>query len=470
MEKKNISVVKIGLIYTISNIVVKGTVFLTTPIFARLMSKSEYGEFANISSWANIISIIVTLNLHVSIFRAKYDYEGEINKYISSILFLSNIVTLFCWSMVEVNISFFERAFDMNRIYIRCIFIYTLFFPALQLLMYKGRIYSKYKSVIFLTWINFIVSTAGSVFLVLLFDNKLLGRTIGNYLLIAIVDLLLCVYIYIKGKSVSIKYWKYALVYAIPLLPHEISLILLVSSDRIIIKRLCGAEYAALYSLAYTISTIASAFLSSLNQAWQPWLFDKLHEDKRHEIKKYSIPYTLLFSIGCCGVMLIGPEIIWLFGGEAYMPAKAIIPPVCLGIMFQFIYTHYVNVEYYEKKTGWISISTMIAAIVNVTLNFVFLPKVGYVAAAYTTAVGFLIMLFFHFSVVHYKTQYKGLYNVKAFLFITVGIVIVMCISLFLYEHTYIRLLVFTIYVVTILTVAIKKKHLILGLINGKSD
>ncbi len=443
---------------------------MTTPIFTRLMSKYEYGEFANISSWANIISIIVTLNLYVSIFRAKYDYEGEINKYISSILFLSNIVTLFCWCMVEFNISFFERTLDMNRIYIRCIFIYTLFSPALQLLMYKGRLYNKYKLVIFLTWINLIVSTAGSVLLVLLFDNKLLGRTIGNYLVIAIIDLILCAYIYIKGKSVSIKYWKYALMYALPLLPHEISMILLVSSDRIIIKRLCGAEYAALYSLAYTISTIAGVFLSSLNQAWQPWLFDKLHEDKRNEIKKYSIPYTLLFGIGCCGVMLIGPEIIWLFGGEVYMPAKTVIPPVCLGIMFQFLYTQYANVEYYEKKTGWISISTMIAAIINVILNFVFIPELGYVAAAYTTAAGFFIMLFFHFCVVHYKTQYKGLYNLKAFLFITVGVGIIMCISLFLYEHTYIRLSVFIIYIVTILIVAMKEKHLIMGLINGKGD
>ena len=107
-KSKVASVAKIGIIYTISNIVVRGMAFLSTPIFTRLLTQKEYGDFSNISSWANIISIIVTMQLYVSIVRAKYDYGEEIDKYLSSILILGNLITLIWWGIVECNLSFFE--------------------------------------------------------------------------------------------------------------------------------------------------------------------------------------------------------------------------------------------------------------------------------------------------------------------------------------------------------------------------
>lgn len=465
VKEKTASVAKVGIIYTISNILVRGMAFLTTPIFTRLLSQTEYGEFSNISAWANIISIVVTLQLYVSIVRAKYDYSEEIDKYLSSILILGNLITLICWGVVELQMPFFEKFFDMDKLFIRIIFIYALFSPAMQILTYKNRIYSKYKAVVCFTWITLITATGGSVILVLLLENRLLGRVIGNYFFVSIVDLGLWFYIIFKGRCVSPKYWKYALTFSVPLIPHELAGQLLLSSDRIIIKKICGAEDAALYSLAYTISTIASVLLTSLNQAWQPWLYDRIEENKKDVIYKYSIPYTIVFAAGCCGVMLVGPEIVYIFGGQVYSEAKYVIPPVCFGIMLQFVYTLYANIEFYKKKTGWISAATLISAIVNIGLNFLLIPSFGYVAAAYTTAIGFGVMVVFHYCVVRFKTDLADIYNLKMLLLIVLVVALVTGISLILYKVTMIRFFVILLYLCMLVCVIIKNKNEIIRLL-----
>ena len=70
-KEKPVSFVRIGIVYTLSNIIIKGMSFLTTPIFTRLMSQEEYGSFSNISSWANIISVSYT---HLDVYKRQGTY------------------------------------------------------------------------------------------------------------------------------------------------------------------------------------------------------------------------------------------------------------------------------------------------------------------------------------------------------------------------------------------------------------
>ena len=80
---------KSGIWYTIGNFITKGIGFITTPIFARLMSRSDVGDFANYSSWITILRAIFTLDLFTSVTLAKYDYKDNIGDYITSNLLFS---------------------------------------------------------------------------------------------------------------------------------------------------------------------------------------------------------------------------------------------------------------------------------------------------------------------------------------------------------------------------------------------
>ena len=459
--KKNNSFIKIGLIYTVSNVVIKGMAFLTTPIFTRLMSQEEYGDFSSIAAWASIISIIAALSLYSSISRAKYDYNDTIDSYVSTITLVASAFSMLMWGLLEINMPLWESIFEMNRVYIRSILLYAVFSPCVQALLTKYRMYNEYKKVIILTWITLLVTTLSSLGFTIFMTDKLAGRVIGTYGVVAAVYIPIWIYTMVKGRGISLRFCKYAFALSLPLLVHELSTLLLNSSDKIIIHQLCGENDAALYAIAYTIAMIITMLMSSVNQAWVPWFFDKLEAGDTDSIKKVVPAYTLVFTFGCIALMLIGPEMVLIFGGREYLPAINVIPPICFSVALQFVYTLYVNVEFYLKKTKFISLATLGATAINIALNYLLIPRLGYIAAAYTTVIGYTFMVIFHYLVCR-RSEYRKLFDVKVLLINLSISLLGMLLVLVLYQWNIIRLCVIALLATAVILFALIKRKMLI--------
>lgn len=448
-KKDNATTAKIAIWYTIANVFAKGMAMITTPIFTRLLSKSEYGLFSNFTSWESILMVLVTVDFTASVARAKYDFDDRMDEYISSILLSSNIITLVCYLIIELNQAFFCELFSMDMIYIRIMFVYLFFSPAFSYLQVKHRIYRKYKFFVAFSLTTAIVRTAVSVILVLTFQDKLWGRICGYVIPISIFNCALWLICIRKSHVISRDCLKFACMISVPLIPHALSGIILGSSDRIMITNICGSEQTALYSLAYQISLLANLIWTSMNQAWSPWLFDKIHDSKYKAIKKNSMIYLGVFAILIIGVLLITPEIILILGGTQYYEARFVMPPVIMGCAFQFIYGMYVNLEIYAKKTWEISVGSVAAALLNIGLNAIFIPIFGYIAAAYTTLIGYALLFVFHFIMVQVVAKdISGVYDKKFIFGIIAVLMAVSAVSLLLYNNSIIRYCVLAIYLV----------------------
>lgn len=393
----NTKVLKAGIWYTISNFLVKGITFLTMPIFTRIMSSNDIGLFSNVTSWFNILAIVTTFEIYSSISIARFDYKENLDEYISSSLFLSTIITSLFYIFVLIFHNFFENIFSMNFITLNIIFIYLLVYPSIQMYQIKNQINYNYISTIVISMINAIVSTVGAVILVLIMKNKLMGRVYGHFIPLIITSLFVYILLLKKGKKVRKKYWKYALKISFPLIWHLLAGYLLSSSDKIMITKLISPDATALYSVSYTISMIVSILWTSMNNAWSPLAYEKMDKKDYSSLKSSSKPYTVLFIIIAFMFMLVTPELLLIMGGKYYLQAKYVMPPVMLGYIFQFVYSLYVNIEFYHKKQRDIAIGTIIAAITNIILNFIFIPKFGYIAAAYTTLIGYILLFLIHY-------------------------------------------------------------------------
>ena len=75
--------------------VFRGMAFITTPVFTRLLTKGEYGDFSNFASWMSILVIITSCDLQTSIIRSKLEFEDDIDSYIFSMLGLTTLITAF---------------------------------------------------------------------------------------------------------------------------------------------------------------------------------------------------------------------------------------------------------------------------------------------------------------------------------------------------------------------------------------
>lgn len=468
-EKKNSSqnAIKAGAWYTISNFLVRGMGFITTPIFTRLLTKNEFGAYNNYSSWLAILTVVVTLNLESTFISARYDYEKDFDSYIFSVLFLSMLSAVTWMLFMNVFSSFTESFLSMDRFYINCMMLYLLFMPAIHMFQARERYFFRYKTTVLTSLFVSVGSALLSVVLVLLMSNKYAGRIIGSIIPTIGLGFLITIYFFMKARKIKLEYWKYALPICLPFIPHLLSLSLLNSMDRTMITKICGNADAAMYGLAYTCGTLVTLLITSLNSAFAPWMGEKLKNEERSAIHAVSRKYIAVFVFLAIGIMLLAPEILMVLGGKTYIESKYVMPPVALGCICQFMYILYVNVEQFKKKTVGMALASVSAAALNYGLNLYFIPRYGYIAAAYTTLVGFLWLFMAHMLLVHWL-GYSDVFDTR-FILSVLGIAGIVTLGVnYLYMNTILRYAVIAAYGLLVLYLFHQNRDTVMVLLKRK--
>ena len=391
-----------GIWYTVCNFLQRSIVFLTLPLFTRLMSKAEFGDFSNFNTWLNLLGMVVTMNLSVSINKARFVFPKEMDAYSSTILVSGSVISAAFYVIVACNMAFFVDFFSLEPFYIRLIFAYLFVQPAYDVFLARQRVAYQYKQTVAVTLLYTFLSSGCSLLLVCFMHDRFLGRVLG--FIIPVEGLCLALYIYFLHKSFTLRwrYCRYAVAYSWAFVPHSLAIYVLGASDRVMIKSICGNEYAAMYTLTSNCMQLVSVFLFSMNNAVSPWVYDRLALGEEEKIRKITLPYCLIFLFPVFLAFLAAPEILLILGGAGYAEAVSLLPPLLTSVVLQFAYTMYVNLEQYSGETWAIATGTAIAASVNVGLNYVLIPRYGYWIAAYTTLFGYAVLFAVHFFFVRF--------------------------------------------------------------------
>lgn len=370
---------------------------------------------------------------------ARFDYSDELNDYIASNLVLGSFVTLVAYCIVILNKGFFISLLSLSEYEIHMIFLYLSVYPALQMYLISSRIKYEYRNAVLISLFSTAASTVLSLICVFIFSNKLIGRITGYYGALFIINLVIYIYSFAKATKIKCSYWKYAIAISLPLVWHTLAGNILGSSDRVMITYFCGDESTAYYSVAYYCGLMLSVFWSAVNNAWSTWAYEKMEQQSYYQLKRASKPLLLLMGGIIFIILLFVPEIMFLMGGTAYMEAIYVVPPVVIAYAFQVVYSLYVNIEFFSKKQKYIALGTTIAAIVNIVLNIIFIPIFGYLAAAYTTLAGYILLFFIHFYFVN-KMKKTEWYDTKFNLIFLSGSLLLLPLSIVLYRFYIIRI------------------------------
>lgn len=441
MKETNSKVVKAGLGYTIGNYLLKGLSFFTIPIFARLMTTVDYGLYNTYASYDGILFVIIGLALHSSFKNAKYKFKAEFNKYISSCMLLS-ICSLVVWLIAGNVLYFFYCDFiDFKRVIINVLIFNSFGNAVIQYYnVYMGINY-RYQNFLKIATFNALASLVLSICLIFTIfrEKRYLGRILGTAIPVFIITFYIATYFFKKEKpNFDKRYWKYAIKYSLPIIPHGLSQVILSQFDRIMITHMVGAAASGIYSFGYNIYTLIAVTATSVDNVWGPWFYEKMNCGDTNAIKKQGSKYAfgmLLFSVS---VMLVAPEIILILGTLEYADATYVVIPIVAGGFFSFLYTLPVQIEYYYEKTKGIAIATTIAALINIVLNWIFINLLGYIAAAYTTLVTYLLYFIFHYFI-SIKIAKKSIYESKHIILISISIIVSAVIALMLVDYLWIR-------------------------------
>ena len=128
----NTKALKSGIWYMLSNLVVKAMALITTPVFTRLLTKEQFGDYSNFLVWSHIAVILVTMKMEASLISAKFDYDGRLNQYNLSILALT-LCSTFIWVLILFLFpDYFVGLTGVNIAYLYYILIYCFFYAVVS--------------------------------------------------------------------------------------------------------------------------------------------------------------------------------------------------------------------------------------------------------------------------------------------------------------------------------------------------
>lgn len=391
--------VRASLWFLICSFLQKGISMLTVPIFTRLLSTAEYGQFNVFNSWMGIIGIFISLNLSYGVYSQgliKFDKEQSI--FSSSLQGLTLFLVL-CWTIIYILFhSFWNQLFSLTTVQMSAMLVMIWASAAFNFWSESQRIYYKYRTLVFITLGVSLAQPLLGIFLVLHAENKVTARILG-LILVELIGYTGCFITQMKAGKVfySHKFWKYALLYNLPLMPHYLSQVVLNNSDRIMISDMVGASEAGIYSLAYSLALVMILFNSALMNTLSPWIYQKIKDNKINDIA--PIAYLSLGLVAAVNLALIAlaPEAVRIFAPASYYKAIYCVPPVAMSVLFIYSYDLFAKFAFYYEKTRAIMLASVGGAVLNIVLNYVGIKLFGYIAAAYTTLICYICYSVFHY-------------------------------------------------------------------------
>lgn len=443
----NSKIIKAGFGYTVGNYLLKGLSFLSVPLFARILTTEDFGLYNTFIAYEGILFVIIGLALHSSYKNAFFKYKNgryDYRAYVSASMVLI-MFSLVLWLLVT-NIFHNEigECLGLTHIELNLLILFSFGSSIITCFNSDKSINYDYKSFLIVSASNAIFNITLSLLLIYtVYDTqRYFGRVVGS---VVPVILLACLIIYSnfkKSKPHNLKeFWKWGIVYSLPIIPHGISQIVLSQFDRIMISKMIGPAEAGLYSFAYILNTIILVTATSLETVWLQWFYEKMNEKNEKGIK----PFTVLFIAGIALLtsllILLCPELVLFLGGEKYEPAIYCSIPILLSGFFTFLYYLPAAVEYYNEKTTYIAIATVLAAGINILLNYLFIPLYGYIAAAYTTVITYILYFLFH-CVMSIIIQGRFIFPKGPILISITSVLILAFVSYVCIEMMWVRLLI----------------------------
>ncbi|MDY4598756.1 MAG: oligosaccharide flippase family protein, partial [Candidatus Faecousia sp.] len=304
--------VKISIAFTICSILQRCLSFITLPLFTRLLTPTQYGQFTIYSSWTGILSLLLTLNLAYGSFStAMVKYEDRRDEYISSIQGICLVLTaLFLMIYLPLR-KYFNALFELPTFLVLVMVLEVLGTTSIQLWSGKKRFEFKYKSVVAQVLAASLLSPILAYILVCSTEEKGYARILGYSAVTILIGGFLFSLNLIRGKKLYCReFWKYAFGFNIPLLAYYLSQTIFNQSDRIMISHISGTDKAAMYGVAYNLAMMLTFVLNAINTSYVPWFYGKIKEHKQKENQVISLLLAGMMALLLLAVIWYAPEII----------------------------------------------------------------------------------------------------------------------------------------------------------------
>ena len=409
--------IQLGSIYSIGSISQGALFVLLFPIYTSFLSPQDFGIIGLISITVSLLTRFVSSPLNSAFTRFYYAPEyREKSGILLFNLFLWALLIITCFAVIFWRISEYLAGIllqDRNLAHLLKIYALILFLqPFSSLFLCLLRMLERAKYFVFTSISSLLLSAGLTLYLLTVLKKGVLALIVGN-LLSLIVTIIMVLPVFIKKSTFKLSRSTLIppLKYAYPLLLSEYSNLLIQSGDRYVLRIFNSVSTVGLYSFGYQIAGILqTALVTPLKQALQPVVL-KQEEDPeaiRHLLRMGATYFYLVGCAACLLISLFSREILMLFARKEVFWAAWVIVPIITYSYVQHGLGNFVGWGMgLMKKSFHVSGIVLVAALVNIGLNFLFVPQWGMLGAAFATMLSYIV---WNFLKAYYSAKFYDLH------------------------------------------------------------
>lgn len=406
--------------------------FLLVPLHTDVMNPGAYGEVSLVFAWFAIFNVVLAYGMETAFFRF-FNKQDNKSLVVSTALIsmLSTSILFMCFAYV------FKTAFG-NLLEVKSSLIgYIILILGLDALTVVPFAWLRANEKPFKYSVIKVLSVAVNLFLNIFFltllpkwatkapDSYWAEIFIVNfqieYVFIANVISSALALILISGLYFEVKYrfdkslWYQMLKYAAPVMIAGIAFTINEVFDRVLLQKLLPEDIAKAeigkYSACRKLAVFMTLFGTAFRLGVEPFFFSHANTENPQktyaQITKY---FVILGAVIFLSVLVFAdPLKALLVRDEAYWEALKVVPLILLAAFCLGIY-HNLSVWYkITDRTKFGAYISSIGAVLTLSINFLFIPKIGYMASAWATLVAYatMMVLSYYFGRKYYPIPYN---------------------------------------------------------------
>lgn len=384
-----------SLIYGVSGVISRLLFVFLVPVYTRVFSPEEYGEMGLVLTGMAVVSIFAALALDNAAHRWFWESEHTEDR--------QTTMSSWAWCHLLVASGFAllltatapllaERLLDRRG----AAPLIVLSAWALPLTVFSSvvtnwfRLQRRAWATVLFTIATSVSSVGFALLLVVHWRRGVRGVFEGQLLSAAVASAVALVVMrgWLDPRRVRLARLLEMLRYGLPLIPAAVAFWAVALLDRWFVQHYTSTAEVGLYQVGAAVAGVVALGTTAFQQAWGPFALS-IHRDADAR-RFYATALLLYLWVACAGataVSLFAPEILHVFTTSAYTGAAGVVGLLAFGyVMMGLSYVASVGPSI-VRLTAPIGIAATAAAVANVALNFLLVPRLGKQGAALATLV-----------------------------------------------------------------------------------
>ena len=395
MKSKEKELLKNTTIVSVGKICTQLITFFLLPLYTAILSTAEYGIVDLLNTLVGLFLPIMTLQIEQGIFRFLVERRGnreEQNKLIStSLLIVAGQVLLF-------GVTFFVFSLFIQNEYKYFLALNLLANVCSSILLQITRGLGDNLKYAKGSFISAVTTVSLNVLFVVYFKwaayGMLFATFLGHMTCAMYVLLTKKIYKYVNFKLFDKNLAISVLKYSFPLIPNMISWWVINASNRTIITAFLGLDFNGIFSTATKFSSLISTLYSVFNLAWTESA--SLYIDSEDASNFFSNIFDIiirLFGSICLCVIVFMPFVFGIMINVKFAASYYQIPILMVGSLFNIFVSFLGSIYVAKKITAEIAKTSIIAAIINISINIIFIRFIGLYSASIATSKKYVTLI-----------------------------------------------------------------------------